>query len=76
MTDNGLRFWTSGNDISLEGQWVWASTGYGFTFFDWHGGQPDNYGNNEDVMEFRGLAWNDVPDGMPLLPLCERVGIL
>ena len=77
--DKDDQFWTSGNDVSQEGLWVWASTGYAFSFFDWHQGQPNNY-DNQDYVNIETANevshWSDGKPTLPYSPLCERVGVL
>ena len=58
---------------------MWASTGYGFTFYDWNIGQPNNDENQDYVAvewSLGVLAWNDLHSTLPYSPLCERVGVL
>ncbi len=38
--------WTGANDIQLEGNFVWESSGLPVTYFNWLGGEPNNAGGN------------------------------
>ena len=82
FADNGKNVWTSGTDAAVEGQYMWASTGYAFSYFDWYPGQPDNLNGLDDVMFFHWesgvLAWYDGfdYDTITVVPLCERIGIV
>jgi len=48
-TDN--HFWTSGTDISVEGKWIWESTGVNLSpgYSNWASGEP-NDAKNEDCL--------------------------
>ncbi|KAF4521518.1 hypothetical protein B566_EDAN012207 [Ephemera danica] len=79
LTNIGAKdYWTSGNDVSLEGSFVWASTGRPFVFTDWHNGQPDDGGRDgEDLVGLwhseGSLHWNDFgTDAASLYALCEE----
>uniref|UniRef100_K1REW0 Nattectin n=1 Tax=Magallana gigas TaxID=29159 RepID=K1REW0_MAGGI len=37
--------WLGGTDMTVEGKWVWQSTGTIFSYSAWNGGQPNNYQN-------------------------------
>ncbi|GFS22640.1 C-type lectin-like [Elysia marginata] len=49
----GDNFFTGGNDIHKEGEWTFWHSGRPVTFANWHRGQPNNSGNNEDCLEIR-----------------------
>ncbi|XP_025199787.1 C-type lectin 37Db-like [Melanaphis sacchari] len=62
------HFWTSGNDLSNEGSFVWLGNGQNFRYTNWLTGEPNNVkddkGNDEDCVEFwykgeEGFKWND-----------------
>ena len=53
--------WIGLNDLDKEDQFVWAD-GSLPSFEAWYGGEPNNWGNNEDCTEMRkdfGYLWND-----------------
>ncbi|KAL4240561.1 mannose binding [Mactra antiquata] len=65
-----VGYWTGGNDLDFEGQWVWeypAQTS--MTFTDWYPGEPNNIWYDkraEDCVVLWGHAnygyqWNDQP---------------
>lgn len=69
----GERFWTSGADLALEGQFSWYSTGKLFEYTNFRTAQPDNYENKEQCIEFSNDAkWNDNSCSTPLYFICER----
>ena len=56
------RVWLGGNDIDVEGTWIWI-TGEPFSYTNWNIGEPNNSGG-EDCLEMRGGVesnWNDIP---------------
>ncbi|XP_059470853.1 uncharacterized protein LOC132193915 [Neocloeon triangulifer] len=63
---NGLWFWTSGSDSTVEGVYNWCyadNTQASMRFssvLKWDSAQPDNY-NNEDCINF--FTWNVAPPG-------------
>jgi hypothetical protein len=70
-------FWTSGNDISIEGKWIWESTGVNLSpgYTNWSDGNPDNY-KEEDCLgtgwvENGRPGWNDFPCGSGYDAICE-----
>ncbi len=42
-------FWTSGSDKSIEGKWIWESTGVNLSpgFTNWADAEPNNAGNED-----------------------------
>ncbi|GFO31296.1 C-type lectin [Plakobranchus ocellatus] len=53
-TGGANSFWTGGNDIEREGQFVYFNSRKPVPILrGWSGGQPDNVGGNEDCMEIR-----------------------
>jgi len=57
------KFWTSGSDLGLEGQWIWDSTGEPMVYSYWDNGEPNNNHGNEHNCKIMGLDmnhhWND-----------------
>ena len=82
IADNGRNVWTSGTDAAVEGQYMWASTGYAFSYFDWYPGQPQNVNGLDDAMVLWWitgvLAWHDYlgTETITIFPLCEKLGIV
>lgn len=74
---SGSSVWIGGNDIAVEGQWVWAdgtpfpaagSGGYNV----WAPNEPNNAGNSEDCLVFRyDNYWNDANCGRRYMSVCE-----
>jgi hypothetical protein len=47
--------------VESRGAWRWV-TGEPWSYTNWENGQPDNYGGNEDALDFHhGQVWNDFP---------------
>jgi len=51
--------WIGMHDISSEGTQVW-SDGTPVEYTNYHDGQPDDWGGNEDCMTLAWFAWNDL----------------
>ena len=78
--------WTSGNDLGVEGTWVWMSTGDKFQYNSWSEGEPSNSRNrnscdSENCLEvgynLRGWErptfwWNDNLCTIENLYICEK----
>ena len=64
-TNIGGRYWIGLTDNEAfggsEGNFVWVS-GEALTYTNWAGGEPNNEFGVEDYVEFRGDAWNDLPN--------------
>ncbi|XP_060591267.1 CD209 antigen-like protein C isoform X3 [Ruditapes philippinarum] len=65
-----IGYWTSGNDLAVEGTWVWGyPEGIPMTTTDWFPGEPNNSwynGREEDCVALWGhdshdYQWNDQP---------------
>ena len=69
-----IRYWTSGSDAEVEGQWVWTSTGQPLAFFNWYPGAPNNGYDDEDYLYigFGGSPqWNDLRPATAYSSICE-----
>ncbi len=55
--------WMGASDAEAEGTWRWVTgpeNAQGLTYTNWHGGEPNNYGGNEDYAHFYADgSWND-----------------
>ena len=54
--------WLGINDIESEGDWVWE-TGDPVEYTNWCGGEPNNWGKNEDCVVMKNnnaQCWNDL----------------
>lgn len=78
----GLGFWTSGNDLAINGTYFWLSTGADFQFKNWEPNQPDHaiHGTEmEHCVEVRimnstsglSIMWNDRHCSSERLLICE-----
>ncbi|XP_060571831.1 C-type lectin domain family 4 member M-like [Ruditapes philippinarum] len=65
------EFWIGGNDIQVEGEWKWATSGDDVTFTAW-GGPPSNSHGNENCIEINTLVWNDDQCGKQQRYICEK----
>ena len=65
--------WTGGHQDS-SGTWVWLG-GSRITYFNWHRGEPNNAGANEDYLIFnyggQGLWSDDPPSKFKRSALCQ-----
>jgi hypothetical protein len=66
--------WMGGNDIAVEGDWVWI-TGEPMIYENWRAGEPNDFGDGEDCMILegaRGGSWDDRPCTRLYDFVCER----
>ena len=62
--------WIGLSDARREGEWVWDSRTSGYV--NWNNGEPNNWGNNEDCVQFTiNGRWNDAFCGQRLMFFCE-----
>lgn len=67
--------WTSGNDLGLEGKYVWMNTGEEFTYENFDVYNPDNYLNKEHCIDLRcafNYQWDDTPCLRELVFICRQ----
>ena len=76
ITGSEDQFWTAGNDIQIEKEWVWAGTnGPIAEFTDWTPGEPNQSGGEEDCLSFyprQGYHWNDEHCDKSMYYICEH----
>jgi hypothetical protein len=68
------KWWTGGSDEATEGTWVWLN-GDSWSYTNWHSGEPNNSGSNEDCMQlgrFSDYTWNDEPCSSSFYYICEE----
>ena len=78
------RFYTAGNDLDVENEWVWAGTNENSTnftngqiieFSKWYDSQPNSFEENENCMiiypEFD-FTWHDFPCSYEYPFVCEK----
>jgi len=64
------HFWIGGKKQS--GIWRWDGVSQAnIAVSDWHSGEPNDAGGNEDCIEVIGGDWNDVPCADPRRFICE-----
>ncbi len=67
------KWWMGMNDIASEGTWVW-SDGTTVSYTNWHSGEPNDGGGNEDcgqLNRFTDETWNDEPCSSAFAYICE-----
>ena len=72
------RIWIGINDIANEDNFEYDNSGDSISIDSWDTGQPDNYGNNEDCVEFAYYnkdKWNDADCSKTSLSICEATGM-
>ena len=53
-------YWIGGNDLAVEGKFVWTSDNSTLGFENWRSGQPKDSNGNEDCLSLcRDKQWND-----------------
>lgn len=66
--------WAGGNDLTLEGSWVWV-TGEPMPYSNWRDGEPNNSNGLEHCMVVEGDnggLWDDRPCDRQYGYICER----
>ena len=69
-------FWTSGNDISIEGKWIWESTGVNLSpgYSNWASGEPNDKKNEDCLSTLSTLypqGWLDFDCSISHEAICE-----
>ena len=68
------KWWIGLNDRASEGSFRWAS-GESVSYTNWHPGEPNNSGGNEDCTQFNRFhpsqTWNDEPCNAAFRYVCE-----
>lgn len=65
-----MEYWTGANDLQVEGEWVWLSTGEPVTMDFWAAGEPNGV-SNENCMEIVSGQYNDDRCDKPQRYICE-----
>lgn len=73
--------WLAGNDLLVEGQWMWADDRTPLTYTNWTPGQPDNWGHYNPLAHCLGLfngafTWDDENCESLNNPLCRHPYVL
>ena len=66
--------WIGINDKNVEGEFVFTNSREKVTVTDWYRGEPNNYGGNQDCVNFghfRNRKWNDAPCTQEHFFICE-----
>ncbi|KAL3870733.1 hypothetical protein ACJMK2_038777 [Sinanodonta woodiana] len=78
--EEGIRpepvYWTGGNDISNEGQWVWSPGDENMIFTIWSQGEPNNENRAEDCVilnYFTEFKMNDINCWEKIKFICEKL---
>lgn len=66
------QWWIGFTDQDVEGSFEWID-GSPVTYTNWAGGEPNNAGGEDyTVMNWSGVAWNDLPDWVERWGIMER----
>ena len=64
--------WIGASDSAREGTWVWVD-GTPFDYHNWHAGEPNQWGGNEDCVEVNSSGkWNDCNCAKRFKFVCDR----
>ncbi|XP_060559415.1 lectin-like [Ruditapes philippinarum] len=69
------QVWMDGDDLKVEGSFVWANTGEEFEITDWGPNEPNQNGGNEHCLTFfahYNFQWNDEHCDSTFGFLCEK----
>jgi len=61
LRPSGSTMWLGGTDAAQEGTWTWVN-GDSWSYSYWNGGEPNNSGNEDNLMVNTNGTWNDVYD--------------
>ncbi|KAK1151748.1 macrophage mannose receptor 1-like, partial [Acipenser oxyrinchus oxyrinchus] len=65
----GKPFWIG----LFNNPWKWSRQGDNYTFHNWNGGEPNNWGGNEKCVEMsKSGQWNDIPCTFQLPFCCDE----
>ncbi len=68
------KWWTGYTDAVSEGTWLWPDGTTG-SYTNWHTGEPNNSGSNEDCVQlgrfYPAYTWNDEPCTSSFYYICE-----
>ena len=71
------QYWTAGNDLQREGQFVWAGTNDLIVeYTDWSPSEPNQNGGEEDCIAFfpvQDFHWNDEHCNVNAFFICEQL---
>jgi hypothetical protein len=67
----GISFWIGLNDLQTESELRWVSDGSLVSYEDYHPGEPNDAGGNEDCTEMTGGGWNDFDCAATFAYICE-----
>ena len=71
------QFWTAGNDIQTEKEWIWAGNNEHITgYTNWAPGEPNQINGEEDCLTIyprKGYHWNDAQCDKSMNYICEHL---
>uniref|UniRef100_A0A1W7R8T4 Putative c-type lectin n=1 Tax=Aedes albopictus TaxID=7160 RepID=A0A1W7R8T4_AEDAL len=80
FSEVSCSFWIGASDLAEEGSFIWVATGQELTYANWHQGEPNDHGDNEDCIQLAYIqsteynwSWNDNVCARPLYFICESV---
>ena len=71
---SGNKWWIGLNDRDIEGDFRWQSDDTLPQYTNWHAGEPNNWGGNEDCVQLNrwgDSTWNDEPCEYEFFYICE-----
>lgn len=64
--------WTGGNDLDIEGKYVWDNSNTSFVFTNWYKFVPSNGDIRDCIDIFKNGEWNDRPCSHLNHFICEK----